>query len=79
MHLGTRYLGHANDPGLPSHQVAVFWSLAWSALFTRRFAPWGFPLLSVGLPVGCPRATALQSASGVARESRLTHRANAQP
>ena len=43
LHLGTQYLAHANDPGLPSDHVTVFWSLALSALLTRRFAPWGFP------------------------------------
>lgn len=55
MHLGTQYLEHAQDPGLPSDHVTVFWSLALSALFTRRFAPWGFPLLAIGLSVGWSR------------------------
>lgn len=55
LHLGTQYLAHADDPGLPSDHVLVFWSLACSAFFTRSFAPWGFPLLAVGLIVGWSR------------------------
>lgn len=55
MHLGTQYLEHADDPGLPSDHVTVFWSLALSALFTRRFALWSFPLLAIGLAVGWSR------------------------
>lgn len=55
MHLGTQLLEHANDPGLPSDHVTVFWSLAWSALATRRVAVWGFPLFAVGLAVGWSR------------------------
>lgn len=55
LHLGTQYLPHADDPGLPSDHVTVFWSLAASALFTRRFATWGFPLLAIGLAVGWSR------------------------
>ena len=55
LHLGTQYLGHAIDPGLPSDHVTVFWSLALASLSTRRFAVWGFPLLSVGLLVGWAR------------------------
>lgn len=55
MHLGTQYLDHADDPGLPSDHVTVFWSLALSALLTRRFAHWGFPLLAIGLAVGWSR------------------------
>lgn len=52
---GTQYLVHGNDPGLPSGHVTVFWSLAVAALLTRRLAPWGFPLLTVGLAVGWSR------------------------
>lgn len=52
VHLGRQYIEHADDPGLPSEHVTVFWSLALSALFTRRFAPWSLPLLAVGLAVG---------------------------
>ena len=55
LHLGTQYLAHANDPGLPSDHVVVFWSLAMSALSTRRFAVWGLPLLTFGLLVGWSR------------------------
>jgi undecaprenyl-diphosphatase len=55
LHLGTQYLDHGSDPGLPSDHVTVFWSLALSALRSRRFALWGFPLLAVGLLVGWSR------------------------
>lgn len=55
MHLGTQLLEHVNDPGLPSDHVTVFWSLALSALSTRRFALWGFPMLAGGLMVGWSR------------------------
>lgn len=55
LHMGTQLLEHGNDPGLPSDHVTVFWSLAWSALATRRFAVWGFPLLAAGLAVGWSR------------------------
>ncbi len=53
--LGTQYLQRADNPGFPSDHVTVFWSLALSALFTRRFAPWSFPLLGIGLAVGWSR------------------------
>ena len=55
LHLGTQYLAHADDSGLPSGRVTVFWSLALSALLTRRFVPWRFPLLALGLAVGWSR------------------------
>lgn len=55
LHLGTQLLGHASDPGLPSDHVTVFWSMAWSALATRRYAIWCFPLLAAGLAVGWSR------------------------
>lgn len=55
LHLGTQYLGHSNDPGLPSDHVTVFWSLALASMGTRRFAVWGFPLLAAGLVVGWSR------------------------
>ena len=55
LHLGTQYLAHANDPGLPSDHVTVFWSLALAAFGTRRFAVWGLPLLTLGLLVGWSR------------------------
>ena len=53
--LGTQYLAHGNDPGLPSDHVTVFWSLALSALTTRRLARWSLPLLALGLVVGWSR------------------------
>lgn len=52
LHMGTQYIEHGADPGLPSNHVTVFWSLALAALMTRRFAVWGFPLLAAGLAVG---------------------------
>ena len=55
LHLGTQLISHADDPGLPSDHVTVFWSLALSALMTERFAVWGFPLLAAGLAVGWSR------------------------
>ena len=55
LHLGTQYLAHSSDPGLPSDHVTVFWSLALASLVTRSFAVWGFPLLSMGLLVGWAR------------------------
>lgn len=55
LHLGTQLLGHASDPGLPSDHVVVFWSLAWSALATRRYAIWCFALFAAGLAVGWSR------------------------
>lgn len=55
LHLGTQYLEHSLDPGLPSDHVTVFWSLALAILRTRKFALWGFPLLAVGLLVGWSR------------------------
>jgi undecaprenyl-diphosphatase len=55
LHLGTQYLDHVADAGLPSDHVLVFWSLALAALRTRRFAHWSFPLLGLGLLVGWSR------------------------
>ena len=55
LHLGTQYLQHSTDPGLPSDHVTVFWSLALTALASRRFALWGFPLMTIGLAVGWAR------------------------
>jgi undecaprenyl-diphosphatase len=55
LHLGTQYLEHAGDPGLPSGHVTLLWSLGLSALTTRRFAVCGFPLLAAGLVVGWSR------------------------
>ncbi len=55
LHVGTQYLVHGADPGLPSDHVTVFWTLALASLRSRRFALWGFPLLAVGLVVGWSR------------------------
>lgn len=55
LHLGTQYLAHNADPGLPSDHVTVFWSLALASLRSRKFALWGFPLLAIGLVVGWSR------------------------
>ena len=55
LHLGTTYIKHAADPGLPSDHVTILWSLALAALSTRRFAIWGLPLLTTGLLVGWSR------------------------
>lgn len=55
LHLGTQYLDHASDPGLPSDHATLLWSLALSALGTRRFGIWAFPLLTLGLVVGVDR------------------------
>jgi undecaprenyl-diphosphatase len=55
LHLGTQYLAHDNDPGLPSDHVTVFWSVALAALASRKFALWSFPLLTLGLLVGWSR------------------------
>lgn len=55
LHLGTQYLAHGDDPGLPSDHVTVFWSLALSALTIRRLARWSLPLLALGLVVGWSR------------------------
>lgn len=55
LHVGTQYLAHGADPGLPSDHVTVFWSLALSALASRRLAVWGFPTLAIGLLVGWAR------------------------
>jgi undecaprenyl-diphosphatase len=53
--LGTQYLSHSSDPGMPSDHVTVFWSLAFAALMSRQRAAWGFPLLAIGLAVGWSR------------------------
>ncbi len=55
LHLGTQYLAHADDPGLPSDHVTVLWSLALASFGTKRFAVWGLPLLTFGLLVGWSR------------------------
>jgi undecaprenyl-diphosphatase len=55
LHLGQQFMPHANDAGLPSDHVTVFWTLGLAALATRQFATWGFPLLAAGLAVGWSR------------------------
>ena len=55
LHMGTQYLLHAADPGLPSDHVTVFWSIGIAALMTRRLTAWGLPLLALGLIVGWSR------------------------
>lgn len=55
LQMGTQYLAHSADSGLPSDHVTVLWSLAFAAFTTRRFAIWGLPLLSAGLLVGWAR------------------------
>lgn len=55
LHVGNQYLAHANDPGLPSDHVTVFWSLGFAAFMTRRFELFAMPLLAVGLVVGWSR------------------------
>jgi undecaprenyl-diphosphatase len=55
LHLGTQYLQHGTDPGMPSDHVTVFWSLAFAALLSRQREAWGFPLLAIGLAVGWSR------------------------
>ncbi|MEO6032291.1 MAG: phosphatase PAP2 family protein [Burkholderiaceae bacterium] len=55
LHLGTQYLTHSVDPGMPSDHVTVIWTLALWALTSARFGLWGFPLLALGLIVGWSR------------------------
>jgi undecaprenyl-diphosphatase len=55
LHLGTQWLAHSPDPGLPSDHVTVFWSLGLAALGIRRLRRWGAALLATGLAVGWSR------------------------
>lgn len=55
LHLGTQYLTHSMDPGMPSDHVTVIWTIALWALTSERFGLWGFPLLALGLVVGWSR------------------------
>lgn len=55
LHLGTQYLTHSPDPGMPSDHVTVIWTFALWALTSARFGLWGFPLLALGLAVGWSR------------------------
>ena len=75
LHLGTQYLAHADDPGLPSDHVTVLWSLALAAFGTKRFAVWGLPLLTLGfagrLESGLSgRALSIRRAGGVSGGGR---------
>lgn len=55
IHVGSQFLPHDPDPGLPSDHVTVFWSLACAALLSARFARWSVPLFALGLLVGWSR------------------------
>jgi undecaprenyl-diphosphatase len=55
LHLGTQFLAHDPDPGMPSDHVTVFWSLACAALATRQFRAYAVPLFALGLLVGWSR------------------------
>jgi undecaprenyl-diphosphatase len=55
LHLGTQFMAHGADPGLPSDHVTVLWTLALYALTSRRFGMLGAPLLALGLVVGWSR------------------------
>lgn len=55
IHLGTQFVPHAPDPGLPSDHVTIFWSLACAALLAGRFRTWSVPLFALGLVVGWSR------------------------
>lgn len=52
VHMGNQYLAHSSDSGMPSDHTTVLWSLGLSALMTRKYAVWGFPLLAAGVVVG---------------------------
>lgn len=52
LRLGTQYLAHSADPGLPSDHAVVIWAVALAVLRTQWFAVWGLPLLALGLVVG---------------------------
>jgi undecaprenyl-diphosphatase len=55
LHLGHQFLAHADDPGLPSDHVTVFWSLAAGASVSRRFRSAALLLFALGLLVGWSR------------------------
>ncbi|MFI4927003.1 MAG: undecaprenyl-diphosphatase [Burkholderiales bacterium] len=55
LHLGTQFLEHSPDPGLPSDHVTVFWSLACAACVSSRLRAWCIPLFLGGLVVGWSR------------------------
>jgi undecaprenyl-diphosphatase len=55
VHLGSQFLPHDPDPGLPSDHVTVLWALACAALVSGRFSAWSGPLFALGLVVGWSR------------------------
>lgn len=55
LHLGSQYLAHDPDPGMPSDHVTVFWSLACAACGGKRLRPWAPVLFALGLLVGWSR------------------------
>jgi undecaprenyl-diphosphatase len=55
VHLGTQFIAHAADPGLPSDHVTVLWALACAALWFRSFRSWALALFPAGLLVGWSR------------------------
>lgn len=55
LHLGSQFLAHSADAGMPSDHVTVFWSLACAAVLGRRHAGWAIALFAVGLAVGLSR------------------------
>ncbi|NML42942.1 undecaprenyl-diphosphatase [Ramlibacter sp. G-1-2-2] len=55
LHLGSQFLAHSADPGLPSDHTTVFWALAWSTLLGKRLARWSPALFALGLLVGWSR------------------------
>lgn len=55
LHLGSQYLAHVDDPGLPSDHVTLIWSIALATLACARGSWLVFPLLTMGLLVGWAR------------------------
>lgn len=55
LHLGSQFLAHAPDPGMPSDHVLVFWSLAASSLASMRHRACALVLFALGLLVGWSR------------------------
>jgi undecaprenyl-diphosphatase len=52
LHLGTQYFEQAIDASLPDNHTVGLWALGLAALRTRRYGPYAFPLLTLGLLVG---------------------------
>lgn len=55
MHMGSQYLAHVDDSGLPSDHVTLIWTVALATLASARGSWLVFPLLTVGLVVGWAR------------------------